>query len=115
MYLSEALLWEIIYEYENFVNAHLEAAAKCIPTKLTTKSRVPLETLAVREKRADVKTASKGNRKNPTKTKKVQNELASIYLKELTEYIQNRIDKIRDSVEDKQSRIARQTMEVPVV
>ena len=28
-------------EYENFVNAHLEAAAKCIPTKLKTKYRVP--------------------------------------------------------------------------
>ena len=28
-------------EYENFVNAHLEAAAKCIPTKFRTKSRVP--------------------------------------------------------------------------
>ena len=24
-------------EYENFVNAHLEAAAKCIPTKPTIK------------------------------------------------------------------------------
>ena len=35
-------------EYENFVNAHLEAAAKCIPTKLKTKYR---ETLAVREHR----------------------------------------------------------------
>ena len=39
-------------EYENFVNAHQEAAAKYIPTKLSTKSRVPWETLAVREKRA---------------------------------------------------------------
>ena len=29
-------------EYENFVNAHLEAAAKCIPTKLKTKYRVPM-------------------------------------------------------------------------
>ena len=28
-------------EYEKFVNAHLEAAAKCIPTKPTTKYRVP--------------------------------------------------------------------------
>ena len=46
-------------EYENFVNAHLEAAAKCIPIKLKTKYRVPWETLAVREKRALVKTASK--------------------------------------------------------
>ena len=73
-------------EYENFVNVHLEATAKCIPTKFRTKSRVPWETLAVREKRADVKTASKCNRKNPTnanalKLKKTQNELASIYLK----------------------------------
>ena len=75
-----------------------------------------LETLAVREKRANVKTASKCNRKNPTNTnalklkKKAQHELADIYLKEQTEYIQNQIDKIRDSVEDRQSRIAWQTI-----
>ena len=98
-------------EYENSVNVHLEAAAKYIPTKLRTKSRVPWEALAVREKRADVKTAPKCNRKNPMNTnslklKKAQNELTSIYLKEETEYIQNQIDKIRDSVEDRQSRIA---------
>ena len=42
-------------EYENFVNAHFEAAAKYIPTKIKTKYRVPCETLAVREKRALVK------------------------------------------------------------
>ena len=102
-------------EYENFVNAHLEAAAKCIPTKPRTKYRVPWETLAVREKRAHVKTASKSNRKNPTNTnalklkKKAQYQLAGIYLKEQTEYIQNQIDKIRDSVEDRHSRIAWQT------
>ena len=35
-----------------------------------------------------------------------------IYIKEQTEYIQNQIDKIRDSVEDRQSRIAWQTNEV---
>ena len=98
-------------EYENFVNAHLEAAAKYIPIKHRTKSRVPWEILAVREKRADAKTASKCNRKNPTNTnalklKTVQNELANIYLKEQKEYIQNQIDKIRDSVKDRQSRIA---------
>ena len=46
-------------EYENFVNAHLEAAEKCIPTKPRTKHRIPWETLAVREKRAHVKTAPK--------------------------------------------------------
>ena len=53
-------------QYENFVNARLEAAVECIPTKQRAKPRVPWETLAVRKKRADVKTASKCNRKNPT-------------------------------------------------
>ena len=67
--------------------------------------------LAVREKHAHVKTASKSYRKNPTNTnaiklKKAQDQLTGIYLKEQTEYIQNQIDKIRDSVEDRQSRIA---------
>ena len=102
-------------EYENFVNAHLEAAAKYIPTKIKTKYRVPWETLAVREKRALVKTASKNYRKNPTNTnvlklKTTQYQLASIYIMEQTEYIQNQIDKIRDSVEDRQSTIAWQTI-----
>ena len=74
-------------EYENFVNAHLEAAAKYIPTKIKTKYRVPWETLAVREKRALVKTASKNYRKNPTNTnalklKTAQYQLAGIYIKE---------------------------------
>ena len=85
----------------------LEAAAKCIPTKQRAKPRVPWKTLAVRKKRADVKTTSKCNRENPTNTnalklKKAQNELANIYLKEQKEYIQNQIDLIRYSVEDTQ-------------
>ena len=60
-----------------------------------------------------MKTASKCNWKNSTndmKLKKAQNELANIYLKEQTEYIQNQINKIRDSVEYRQSRIAWQTV-----
>ena len=98
-------------EYENFVSAHLEAAVKCIPTKPRTKYRVPWETLAVREKRAHVKTATKNYRKDPTNTnaiklKNSQYQLTGIYLKEQREYIQNQIDKIRNSVEDRQSRIA---------
>ena len=102
-------------EYENFVEAHIEAASKCIPTKPRTKYRVPWETSAVKEKRALVKTASKSYRKNPTNTnarklEKAQYQLAGIYLKEQAEYIQNQIDKIRDSVEDRQSRIAWQTI-----
>ena len=55
-------------EYENFVDTHLKAVSKCIPTKPRTKYRVPWETLAVREKRAHVKTVSKSYRKNPTNT-----------------------------------------------
>ena len=51
-------------EYENFINAHLEVAAECIPTKQRAKPRVPWET-AVRKKHADVKTASKCKRKKP--------------------------------------------------
>ena len=99
-------------EYDNFVNAHLKAAAKCIPTKPRTNYRVPWEMLVVIEKRAHVKTASKSGRKNPANTnarklKKAQYQLAR---KEQTEYIQNQIDKIRDSVEDRQSRIAWQTI-----
>ena len=94
---------------ENFVNAHLKAAVEFFPTK-QRKYRVQWETLPIGEKRADVKAASKCNRKNPTNTNslklKTQNELANIYLKEQTEYIQNQIDKIRDSDEDRQSRIA---------
>ena len=90
-------------EYENFVNAHLEATEKCIPTKPKTKYRVPWETLTMREKCALVKTASKSYQKNPTNTnawklKTAQYQLAGIYIKEQTEYIQNQIDKIRDSV-----------------
>ena len=62
-----------------------------------------------------MKTASKGYRKNPTNTnaiklKKAQYQLIGIYLKEQTEYTQNQIDKIRDSVEDRQSMIAWQTI-----
>ena len=45
-------------EYENFVNAYLEAAAECLLTKERVKPRVSWEMLAVRKKGVDVKTAS---------------------------------------------------------
>ena len=94
---------------------HIKAIAMCVPTKPRTKYRVPWEALAVREKRVHVKTASKSYRKNPTNTnarklKTAQYQLAGIYIKERTEYIQNQVDKIRDSGEDRQSRIAWQTI-----
>ena len=34
-------------EYENFVTTHIEAAAKCTPTKPRAKCRVPREPIAV--------------------------------------------------------------------
>ena len=84
-------------EYENFVNAHLEAAAKCIPTKLKTKYSVPWETLAVREKRALVKTASKNYLKNPTNTnaRKLKNGTISIsrYIYKGTDRIHSKSDR----------------------
>ena len=62
-----------------------------------------------------MKTASKNYRKHPTNTntiklKKRKYQSTGIYLKEQTEYIKNQIEKIRDSVEDRQSRIAWQTI-----
>ena len=84
-------------EYENFVNAHLEAAAKCIPTKLKTKYRVPWETLAVREKRALVKTASKNYRKKP-------NKLTYLKTKNCTISISRHIYKGTDSIHSKSDR-----------
>ena len=53
---------------------------------------------------------SKKNNKH--KCLKTKNDTISIglYIKEQTEYIQNQIDKIRDSVKDRQSRIAWQTI-----
>ena len=54
------------------------------------------------------------NRRNPTnanaKKIKAQSELNNAYLKEQTGYIPDKINKIRDLVEDKQSRIAWQTV-----
>ena len=55
------------------------------------------------------------NKMNPTSIntqilKKTQRKLTTVYLKEETEYIQNQINKIRNSVEDRQSWIAWQTV-----
>ena len=52
------------------------------------------------------KLSEEPNKHKCPKTRKAQYRLAGIYLKEQTEYIQNQIDKIRDSVEDRQSKIA---------
>ena len=84
-------------EYENFVNAHLETTAKYIPTKSKTKSRVPWETLAVREKRANMKTASKSNRKNPKNTN-------ALKLKKGTKWISKHIPKRTDRIHTKLDR-----------
>ena len=45
-----------------------------------------------------------------TATIKVLSELTNAYLKEQTEYMEDQINKIRHSVDDRQSRITRQTV-----
>ena len=47
---------------------------------------------------------------NTQKLKKAQGELTNVYLKEQTEYIQNQLNEIRNSVEYRQSWIAWKTV-----
>ena len=99
-------IWEILTpndEYENFVNGLMEEAAECKPTKLRAKHRVPRETLAVKKKMHPYSVI--GTQLMPTLRK-----WTNTYLKEQTEYIQDQINKIRHSVEDRQFRIAWQTV-----
>ena len=103
-------LQEICERHSLNVTAHIEAAAaECIPTKLRAKCRVPWESLVVRKnqnkflkkylysiKETKQMPMHRGLRKfesnEPTHTKKMQ-----------LEYIQGQINKIRNSVEDRQS------------
>ncbi len=64
----------------------------------------------VRHKRLEKKTRRRKNRFPTQQEEKAQNELTNIYLKEQTEYIQNQINKIRNSAEDRQSKIVWQTI-----
>ena len=92
-------------EYENFVNAYIEAAAKCIPTKPRTMGNVSGERKTCTRENSLQKLLKEPNKHKCRKLKTAQYQLAGIYIKEQTEYIQNQIDKIRESVEDRQSRI----------
>ena len=84
-------------EYENFINVHQDTAAKYIPTKHRTKSRVPWETLEVKEKCADLKTASKCNWKYPTNAN-------ALKLKQGTKWISKHIPKRTDRIHTKSNR-----------
>ena len=85
-------------------------------TKQTERKTLnPVEDCSSYEKRYDVKTASLCNKRNPTNAndqilKKTQNEMNKAYLKQQIEYIQDQINKIRDSVEGRLSRIVWQTL-----
>ena len=79
--------FDALHEYEDFVKARIEAAVECRSTKLRSKHRGPWETLAVKKKRDNVKTASVCNKSNPTnanaqKHKKAQRELINTFQKE---------------------------------
>ena len=74
-------------EYKDFINAHMEAAAECPPTKQRAKNRVPWEILAVNKTRDNVKILSLCNKRNPTnanaqKLDKAQSELSKTFQKE---------------------------------
>ena len=64
-------------EYENFVNAHLGAAAECIPKKTRTKYRVPWEKVVLRKtstrENCLQKQKEETNKDNYHKTKKGHN------------------------------------------
>ena len=47
---------------------HIEATAECITTKTRAKCRVPLESIAVREKQDNMKKESLLNKRNSTNT-----------------------------------------------
>ena len=73
------------------------------------------EKVTVRKKRDNVKTASLCNKRNLTnantqKLKKTQRELINAYQKEQLEYIHGQINKIRNLVKDRLSRIVWQTV-----
>ena len=101
--------------YDNFVVAHSEAAADCIPLKPKAKRRVPWETVAVTEKREHLKRVAKIKNIKPTKRnianfKIAQQDLVDTYNLEQRNYVLNQIDKIAHSAANKQSSIAWQTV-----
>ena len=51
-------------EYEYFIRAHMEVAAKCITTKIKAKNTVPYKTQASKEKRDNEKTAFLCNKRD---------------------------------------------------
>ena len=86
-------------------------------TKPRAKYQVPWEILAVKKKRDDMKTAPLCNRRFPNnansqKLKTAKSELNNAYLKEQTGYVEDRINKIRDHNENRQSGIAWQAVNV---
>ena len=82
-------------------------------TKLRAKNGVPLPILAVKKNKTASKlhpTITKGTKLMSTlRNKKSQSKLINAYQKEQIEYIQQ-INQIRKSEEDRQSRIAWQTV-----
>ena len=93
----------------------MEVAAECIPTTERAKCKIPWESLVVRMNQGNFKKASlpkEGNSTNANalKLKKAKRTVTNIYQKEQLEYIQGQIDKIRNLIEDKPSRIASQAV-----
>ena len=107
--LQETFQRHIPYDkFDNFVTTHIEVLAEYITTKPKTKCIVPWEAIAVKEK--SILNKRNPNNANVQKLKKAQREVTQTYQKEKLEYIEGQINKIRNSVEDRQSKLAWQIL-----
>ena len=94
--------------YENFVTTLKGAVAECIPSKPIAKFRVSWESIAVKKEQDNMKKVSLLNKRNSSNTnaqklKKVLREIKRT--KRTTKYIQDQINKIRNSVEGNQFQL----------
>ena len=87
----------------------MEAAAKYIPTKPRAKCRVSWESLEVRKKWDNMKILLDKKNSTCANAWKLQESQSKLTKKEQKEYIQSQVNKIRNSVEDRQSQIVWQT------
>ena len=101
--------------YENFINAHIDAAKEYIPLKPKIKRRVPWESDAIIEKRKQLKEAATRENSTPSRANTIlrqekQKELTNLYDEEQKKYIQSKIDTIQNTHANRQSAAAWQTV-----
>ena len=101
--------------YNNFVIAHKEAASNTIPLKPKIKNHKPWETEEVCLKRNELHTAAQMKNsfpsdENVTSFNDAKIALAETYEKEQTDYLQRKIDVIKEASSDQKSATAWKTV-----